>query len=122
MAVPESVGYMHDVSISEFDKYVGISMGWGIVLERERCAIEMELEVFLEDLCGKRAFGRRREGEVPIFNSRRFGKMFSRILVRGYFGPDRMQPFVAVCVIEVPVRLIKCLTGSLLRLANASVI
>ena len=44
----------------------------------------------------------RRKGEVPIFDSRRDGKVFPRIFVRGDFSAHRMQPFVAVSVIEVP--------------------
>jgi hypothetical protein len=50
----------------------------------------------------KGGFGRGREGEVPIFNSSRDGKMLPRIFMRGDLGANGMKPFVSVRMIEMP--------------------
>src|SRR6266436_2028064 len=103
MAVPESIRYMDDISVAELNKYVGVSMSWWIVFERERRAVEIKFEILLKNFRWKCAFWSRRKRKVPTFDARRDGKMFARILVRSDLSTDGVQPFVAVSVIKMPV-------------------
>src|SRR4029077_3828897 len=103
MAVPESIGHMDDVTIREFDRYIGVRVGWWIVFECERRAIEVERLLATEQLCRQSTGRRRRKGEVPAFNASGDGKMFSCVLVRDDLSAYRMKPFVAISVIEMPV-------------------
>src|SRR5882724_11623109 len=105
MAVPPGIGHMEDVSIREFDRNVRIRVGWRIVFERERRAIEMERFLASEQLCRQGTGRRGWKGKIPAFNSCGRGKMFPCVLVRGDFSAHGMKPLVAVRVIEMPVRI-----------------
>src|SRR4029077_15834758 len=105
MAVPESIGHMDYVSIREFDRYIGVRVGWWIVFERERRAIEMERFLATEQLCRQSTGRRERKSEVPAVNASGDENICPCVLVRGNLSADRMQPFVAVSVIEMPVRI-----------------
>src|SRR6266446_4082548 len=102
MAVPESIRYMEDVGVNKLDGNVGVCMSWRIVFERQRCAIEAELLVLRENLCRKCALGSRRKGEVPTFNARGDREVLERVFARGDLSANRVKPFVAVGVVEMP--------------------
>ena len=76
-----------------------------VVFQRERGSIEMERFVGGEQLSRQSAGRRRRKGEVPAFNASADGKMLACVFVRRDFSADRMKPFVAIGVIEMPVRI-----------------
>src|SRR6266446_4375760 len=105
MAVPESIGYMEDVGVNKLDGDVGVCMSRRIVFEFQSRAIEMELLVPRENLCRKCALGSRRKGEVPTFNARGDREVFERIFARGDLSANRVQPFVAVGVVEMPMSI-----------------
>src|SRR4030095_14422224 len=78
-------------------------MGRRIMIKRKRRAIEMKFDILLENFRWKCAFRSRRKTKVPTFDSCRDRKVFARIFVGGDLSSHRMQPFVAVSMIKVPV-------------------
>src|SRR4029453_18397343 len=102
MTIPKSIGHMDDVSIREVDRDIRVSVRRRIVLQCQCCSVEMQSLFGVEYFCWQSSGRRWREVEIPILNSRGNGKMFSRVLVRSDFSAYRMQPFIAIGVIEVP--------------------
>src|SRR5215510_7811194 len=80
-------------------------MSLSVVLHCERRTVERKGFISGHYLRRQSAGRRWRKREVPIFNARRSAEMFSCVLVRGNFSADRMQPFVPVGVIKMPVRV-----------------
>src|SRR5436190_5583820 len=76
-----------------------------ITLQRDRSSVEVERFACSNELCGQGTGWGWRKSEVPILNASTNGKVFPCVLVRRDFRADRMQPFVAVGVVEMPMRI-----------------
>ena len=96
---------MKNVAIGEVYRYVAIRVSGRVVVQDHRCFIEAERSVACEYLGGNRASGRRWKSEVPACYARARGEMFARVLMGENRGARSMQPFIAVGVVEVPMRV-----------------
>src|SRR5258708_28064982 len=74
-----------------------------VVFQEKRSSIDMKLLLFFEELRGQCSFRRGRKREIPTFDSCAHRKVPARILMSCYLSANRVKPFVAVRVIEVPV-------------------
>src|SRR5207237_6179286 len=84
---------------------VAVSVTRAVVGEDDSGTIKVQVFLLIEDLGRNRACGRRREGEVPTLHARCRGKAFSSVLMREDRRALRMHPFIAVGMIEMPVRV-----------------
>src|SRR4029079_3052312 len=76
-----------------------------IALQRKRRSIEMKRLVSSNDICRQSASWRRRECKSPMCNASADGKMFAGVFVGSDFGAYGVQPFIAVSMVEMPVRV-----------------
>src|SRR6516164_6564251 len=111
---------MEDVGLGDRHRYVTIGMRRTVIFEVERGSIEVQ------GLLRREGFGRngrqrrRREVEIPVLDSLGDQQMLVGVLMGDDGRPFRIQPLVAVRVIECQCVLIRCLTGSRLRPLAAS--
>ena len=104
-AVPKRVAGMQDVCLREHDRDVTVRVGRPIMLKFDRLSVELQLLLFFEDFARDCASGRREEIIVPVLDPLDPAEVLLRIAMRNDLGAYRMKPFVAIGVIEVPVRV-----------------
>ena len=71
--------------------------------ERQGRAVQLQAMLSRKQLGGQRRGGQRREVEVPILHPLHRRKVLAGVFVRNDRRAERVQPFVAVGMIKVPV-------------------
>ena len=122
MSVPPSVAGVEDISLNKISRDIAIGVTRTVIFERNGSAIEVKRLVGVEHVSRNRACRRWRKSEVPIFHSRAGGEMFPGIFVSGNCRACGVHPFIAIRVIEMPMRVHKMFnrvaTDPLQRLGN----
>src|SRR6516162_1065524 len=96
---------MENVGVCEKNRDVAVGVGGSVVLQGNRCPIELHGPLSFKDLLRDCSRGPGRKGKVPAYNPRRCGEMLSCVGLSEDGCTSRVQPFVAVGVVEVPVRV-----------------
>ena len=96
---------MNDVGLREGDGDVAVGMRGLVAFQLQRGTVERQRLVRRDDLGRNRRFRRRREVEVPILDPLRREEVLAGV----FMGEDgrtlRVQPLIAVGMIEVPMRV-----------------
>src|SRR5215467_2530136 len=100
---------MQDIGFSEVNVDVAIGVSGCIGSERDLLSITFQCALAGEHFTGNRAGRRRRKCEVPSFYPCVLRKMLPCVLMGQYCCAGRMQPFISVRVVEVPMRIDKVL-------------
>ena len=96
---------MHDVRLGEGDGDVAVGMGGAVILQADRRAIELEAVLAREHLAGNSAGWQRKEIVVPVLDALDLGQILAGVFLRDDLGAGRVQPGIAVGMVEVPVRI-----------------
>ena len=96
---------MEDVGLGDRHRYVAIGMRRTVIFEVERRPIEVQGLLRREGFARNGRQRRRRKVEIPVLDSLGDQQMLVGVLVGDDGRPFRIQPLVAVCVIEVPMRV-----------------
>src|SRR5260370_35297716 len=105
LAIPEGVSDVENIGLCKKNGDVAVGVCGSVVLEGDSRAVELHSPLIFEDFRRNCSGGRGREGEVPALNSRRIREVLSRVRVRENNCTRRVQPFVAIGVVKVPMRV-----------------
>src|SRR5260370_779826 len=105
VAIPEGVSEVEDIVLCRKNGDVAVGVCGSVGLEGDSRAVELHSPLIVEDFRRNCSGGRGREGEVPALNSRRSREVLSRVRVRENNCTGRVQPFVAIGVVKVPMRV-----------------
>src|SRR5262249_29373008 len=111
VTVPERVSDMNNIPASEVDVDVAVGMSGCIVFERDLLSVEFEGALAGKGITGNCAGGRRRKCEVPALYTRVLRKVLAGVLMGKDRCAGRVQPFIPVRVVEVPVRVDEVFDG-----------
>src|SRR5215471_20700759 len=90
---------------------VAVGVGGSVVLEGNCRPIELQSPLVIKNFCRNCPGWGGVESEVPALHSRGGGQMFPRVRVGKNGRPNRVQPFVAVGMVKVPMRVDEVLDG-----------
>src|SRR5215831_8545720 len=102
---------MKNICASEVDVDVAVGVSGCIVFERDLLSVESECALAGKDITWNCAGGRRRKCEVPALYTRVLRKVLAGVLMGKDRRAGRVQPFVPVRVIEVPMRVEEVFDG-----------
>ena len=98
---------MNDVRVGEVHIDVAVRVSGRVVFERDLLAVKVEGALCGENIARDRTGGRSQKGKIPTLNSCVHKKMLASVLMGENRCTCRMQPFIAIGVVEVPVRVDK---------------
>jgi hypothetical protein len=84
---------------------ISLSVCRPVILQVDRRTVELQLALACKHFTRNSTRGVSEEIIVPVLHSLNYGQMLARVLLRDDLRTDRIQPFVAVGVIEMPVRV-----------------
>src|SRR5215468_1175788 len=96
---------MEDVGLGDRHRYVAIGMRRTVIFEVERGPIELQGLLRREGFARNGRQRRRRKVEIPVLDSLGDQQMLVGILMGDDGCPFCIQPLIAICVIEVPMRV-----------------
>jgi hypothetical protein len=94
---------MEDVGFGKGDGDIAVGMGRAVIFERDRRTVELQLALVGDDFARNCTARRGQEIIIPVLDALDFRQMSFRVLMGDDPGAGRVQPFVAVGVIEMPV-------------------
>src|SRR5207244_7218803 len=95
----------------EVGRDIAICVAGAVVFEGDRGTIDVQRLFVGKDFTWNRAGRGRRKSEVPPFHSRRGREMLAGIFVSEHMGAILVHPFVAVAMVEMPVRINEMFDG-----------
>ena len=96
---------MQNIGFDKMDGDVAVGVSGTVVLQLESRAVDRQRLVVREDLGRHGARGQRRKIEVPVLDALHGRKMFPGVFVSQDGRTFAVDPFVAVGVVEVPMRV-----------------
>ena len=87
---------------AESDGNVAVGVGGAVVLEVDRLAIEAETALARKHFARESVRRRGNKVVVPVLDSLDVREKPESVFVRDYLGADRIQPSIAVGMVEVP--------------------
>jgi len=102
---------MENIGVGKVDGDVAIGMSRPVILQGDTRSIELQSPLVVENVRGNCSSRSGRKSKVPAFHSCRCGKALFRIRVSEDRGTRRVQPLIAVGVVEVLVSIDELLNG-----------
>jgi hypothetical protein len=96
---------VENIGRCKMNEDVAVGVGGSVVLEGNSRPVELHSPLIFKNFRRNRSGGQGREGEIPTLNSRRGREVLSRVRVSENNCARRVQPFVAIGVVKVPMRV-----------------
>jgi hypothetical protein len=96
---------VENIGVCKVNGDIAVGVGGGVVLEGSTRPLELHSPLIIKDFSRNCSGWRGRKGEVPALHSRRVGEVLSCVGVSENGCTRGVQPFVAIGVVKVPMRV-----------------
>ena len=96
---------MDDVGLLEEHRDVAVGVGGSVILERDRRVVEAQRPLAGKQIGRQSGCRKRLKIVAPVLHPLDRQEMLARVFMRQDGGAEFVQPFVAVGVVKVPVRV-----------------
>src|SRR5215510_12275227 len=102
---------MENIGVCKVNRNIAVGVGRSVVLKRDTRPIQLQSPLIIKNFGRNCAGWRRRKCKVPTFDSCGGGEVFACVHVSEDGCASRVQPFVAVGMVKVPMRVDEVLDG-----------
>src|SRR5215470_12462365 len=102
---------MENIGVCKVNRNIAVGVGRSVVLKRDTRPVQLQSPLIIKHFCRNCAGWSRRKCKVPTFDSCGGGEVFACVRVSENGRANRVQPFVAIGMVKVPMRIDEVLDG-----------